>query len=173
MILIAAGAVGLAMTRPALLFMVQDLSRVKVPALDSWQGWKGFLFGKNQLALNFTRFSNILLLNFLVWFLLAFLAIRLRRPRPTLGELAYQPGFAACASAVLAFALSLALLPLPLPPAVGQVVIIAGAPTAWLALLVTRRGRPEPGWIDRLGRVVGALFIVSSTAHMIFMGLSS
>jgi hypothetical protein len=174
MILIAAGAIGLSFTRGGFLYMVRDLSQIKVPNLGSLQGWKSFLFGSNHLALNFCRFSNILLLNFIVWFLFAFLVIRLRRPRPNLRDLAFQPGFAVCASAVFAFFLVAVAYLLPLPPAVGQflvIVVIAVAPTAWLTLLVSRRWNPEPEWIDRLGSVIGALYIVSSITHMVIIDL--
>jgi hypothetical protein len=35
--------------------------------------------------------------------------------------------------------------------------MIAGA---WSILLLSRRWRPEPGWIDRMGTIIGACWIV-------------
>jgi hypothetical protein len=167
MILIVAGSIGLAITRPAFLFMGQDLARLKIPVLDSWPAWKGFLFGPNRFAMNLTFFCNVILLNFLFWFFLAFLVIRLRRPRATFRELVRQPGFAGAGSVVLAVLAAVALIPLGLPRIGGQIVILSAVPTAWLVLILRRTWRPEPGWIDRFGRVVCVLLTLSATLHLV------
>ena len=39
--------------------------------------------------------------------------------------------------------------------AIGLAVV-----TAWLTLLLTRGWHPEPTWIDRLGRILGACWVV-------------
>lgn len=113
---------------------------------------------------------------------LVVLALRLRRPRPTLRRLAHQPGFAACASvAVMAAIGFLGDLSSGLerttwgdgfrfrwglewimfrdhyltfgdsPPALAAAVA-----AAWALLALGRMARPEPGWLDRAGRVLGA-----------------
>jgi hypothetical protein len=120
------------------------------------------------------------------------LAIRLRRPRPVLRRLTRQPGVAALAAAttVLAVgALDTAIVaivrlirvtappqpgprePVPSPPdptwwigPIGHFVpIVAFAVlSAWVLLALSGRRRPDPGWIDRLGRLLGAAWLVLS-----------
>lgn len=113
----------------------------------------------------------------------AALALRLRSPRPSIRKLCRQPGFAAslAASAILSLGvLATALLaliravrryppgspPLPDPtwwvgvvlqigPFVGPAVI-----AAWIVLAVTGRRRPSRNWLDVLGRVLGAGWVV-------------
>ncbi len=123
--------------------------------------------------------------------------LQLRRPRPHLRRLTRQPGFAAslAGTAILAlgvFAVAiLALLraarpaiatssgPLPLPrdplwwvgvglhfgAEVGPAVI-----GAWLLLAVSHRRRPSHGWLDQLGRLIGAawiiLFVINACARL-------
>ncbi len=170
MILIAAGAIGLAQARVAIEFMWRDLATIKVPRLDSWVAWQGFLFGANQLLVNATHFGTAILLTFLIWLILAVLIIRLRRPRPPARSLFRQLGFAACAWPVLAFAVGFPISLLPLPPVVMGIVailVLAAAPTSWFLLIASRTWQGEPGWIDRLGRIVGAGLMVSSFALVI------
>jgi hypothetical protein len=83
---------------------------------------------------------------------LAFLAMRLLRPRPPVGELVRQPGTLACLVVATGFS-------------VGAVTGVAFSWTPCLLLigilatwaLVRARGalRPEAGWIDRFGVVLG------------------
>lgn len=108
----------------------------------------------------------------------AFLLIRLRQPRPRFRRLMRQPGMAAgiaAASAmivgVVLIAAAFALVGMPareiryrgwfLPifaPAGGAVAAV------WLFLALARVGRPEAGWIDRLGRALGGYWIVAFLA---------
>lgn len=106
------------------------------------------------------------------------LLVRLQDPRPSLRRLMCQPGMAACSAAVLATAIGITtwsirwalldsqndMLRMLLPPVywpghshhVGQAVA-----AAWLGLLLSRRWRPEPGWIDRFGRSIGVLWLLT------------
>lgn len=109
----------------------------------------------------------------------ALVLIRLRRPRPSLRRLCRQPGFCAL-GAVTALLLLGSLLGL------SALVVIAlqgngmeddalrwflGALTSshmgmivaavWFVQGVSRRWRPERGWIDRSGRLLGFCWIVS------------
>ena len=43
---------------------------------------------------------------------------------------------------------------------------------AWLALALSGRWRPEPDWLDRAGRVLGLLWIVSPLLLGLVMGRS-
>jgi hypothetical protein len=113
----------------------------------------------------------------LIW-TAGFLVLRLQTPRPTLHRLVCQPGMAACSAALLVTAFDTItwsihwalldpgneLLRMLLPPVywpshthhVGQAVAVT-----WLGLLLSRRWRPEPGWIDRFGRLIGILWLLT------------
>jgi hypothetical protein len=107
---------------------------------------------------------------------LATLAFRLRRPKPIRRRLARQPGMAAIlpvatawmasapwlimwffssseATAYAGFGMNLSIF-----------VVLAGFGVAikWSMLLLSRRWLAEPGWIDRLGRLVGVAWMVLS-----------
>lgn len=108
---------------------------------------------------------------------LAFLVVRLRRPRPRLLWLVRQPGTAAC----LAIAVSLTVSALSwtlygmghdqgwirTPEYTGRFWRMSHDPlgvsvlAAWLGLAISRRWRPEPGWIDRLGWGIGLFWILT------------
>ena len=105
----------------------------------------------------------------------ATIAIRLRRPRPRL--IRFQPGFVACVAVMVA-----------LLPGWAWYMTIRHRPGfqksegfeqawavtthwtetavlgAWLALILARKWRPEPSWIDRMGRVLGLYWIVQLLA---------
>ena len=163
MILVAAMAVASASILPAVGFLL-DLDEEGVgPALQSGT-LPGLGFKATQpLAAALT---------------VAFLMIRLRRPRPRFPRLMRQPGMAAgiaAASAIMVGALmipaafALAGVPprwslyrhwfLPIFTAAGYA---AGA--SWIVLALARVGRPEAGWIDRMGRALGLYWIVASLA---------
>src|SRR5262249_20666667 len=114
----------------------------------------------------------------------AVLIMHLRPPRPSFGRLMRRPGAVACLAS-FAFALIIAgmlaiiaveanfvgpgerLIDLPRRPIMVYVVLyckligiaVAGA---WLALAASGRWRPEPTWIDRLGRALGLTWIAVS-----------
>ena len=89
----------------------------------------------------------------LIWVLTpAFLFMRLRRPRPHLRELIWQPGTMACTVAAVLF------VPVSLVTAWNWLfpLVFAGAIlSCWVLAAVTDRLRPEASWLDRLGRVLG------------------
>lgn len=116
----------------------------------------------------------------LVW-TLAVLLLRLRQPRPPRRHLVRQPGAIACATCVLvtlAGALALLLVMVErhytgeasvaltdrfvprfleaMAPYMGFGVLVG-----WLVLALNTMWRPEPSWIDRLGRVMGAFWIAT------------
>jgi hypothetical protein len=94
----------------------------------------------------------------LIWFLV-FAAFRLRKPRPPLRVVALQPGMVALWAVIFHVALHIVFLtasggygPDLWPEmALGCSVL----PIAWGVMKLTGRWRPEPTWIDRLGRVLG------------------
>lgn len=111
---------------------------------------------------------------------LAFVPLRLMRPRRPLDRLMCQPGMAACSAAAVVIIVSIAarfltwvnarivspqrprlfgnflnnfgyVYALPIGPAVAA---------TWFALILSGRWRPERGWIDRLGFAIGVFWIV-------------
>ena len=122
---------------------------------------------------------------------------RLRPPRPSLRRLARQPGTVATACMILSFATEGAILlagralkpvvdrPWPvIPPLGGDAFTITYSSllwtfttidpgpiivASWLLLLAVGRWEPEPTWIDRTGRCLGACWIISSFAsHLVY-----
>jgi hypothetical protein len=167
MILIVALALGLAVAGPGIIIIADGIRTIPHKQFRTLAG-----------AVSLGRFLNIIVLNFLFFLIPACLILRLRRPRPTLRSMIGQPGFAACAAPIAFF---LAFLPLELLPHSGfarqvmeitaQVFIATAVPLAWVILIATRRWVPEPSWIDRSGRILGALWMISVPAHMILMRL--
>jgi amino acid transporter len=154
MILVAGVAVGIALSRTRLFYWEE----MELGLTSSWLMLQVFDVASYVLVV----------MSFLM------LVLRLRRPRPTLRRVARQPGFAACLVAVLldigavyTFVLYRAsawdgigdlegLLDLStlnvLRPEPQTAFAIAAI---WLIFALGRIGRPEPGWIDRAGRVAG------------------
>jgi hypothetical protein len=158
MILIAAITVGLAMARS----YTRSLYR-EIPVASSLRTF--LLFQGPVPCLVFTG-------------MLALIAVRLQRPRPRLSSLVRQPGFAACCAGVAAFALGIlttiatrsqfgglnsALIFWASCASWGDSVV----PGAWLFLALSGRWRAKADWIDRLGRILGAFWIVY-VAHLVF-----
>jgi hypothetical protein len=160
MILVAAIACGLAMSR----------------AMGVWYG-NGALYEQNW----FGRITDDPVkvgaaIPFVLTLTAGVLLIRLRRPRPRWRRLARQPGMAACAAAVVPIAIMLLQICRlewcsdhvgygdMYARWVSWKVLLwdcgfhAGlwVLAAWLALALSGRRRSEPSEIDRLGRLVGA-----------------
>jgi len=165
MILVAALAVASLSIRPALGFLLDLDERRMFPAMGLWYGTvpRTVVLATEPLVAALT---------------VAFLLIRLRQPRPRFRRLMRQPGMAAgiaSASAmivgVLMIPAAFALVGMPQRENLyrGWFLTIfepAGAAVAavWLFMAVARVGRPEAGWIDRLGRALGGYWIVAFLA---------
>lgn len=134
----------------------------------------------------------LLLIPILVLGSLTLTLMRLQPPRPPWRRLAQQPGSVACVVASLAsIAVGLLVVMTHLFAGRGFAVAskhIAGdlkpegltvvAPLIGMAILMTwivlgakRRWRPEPSWIDRLGRVLGAGWILMIVGGMLQLTL--
>jgi hypothetical protein len=93
-----------------------------------------------------------------------FLILRLRRPRPTLRRLIIQPGVVAATAIVFGLFWVTGWVQIVFPDrlnsmtgpwiAVGDTVAIA-----WIVLAASGNWTIEPGWVDRLGVLLGAAAI--------------
>lgn len=178
-ILVGAAAAGATSIRPVLHYGrgMPNFFREYFPAL-------GPLF--------FAAYSD-LVVEFLVPWLasltLAFLAIRLRKPRPRFRRLMQQPGTVACVAAAFVMAIGVASASaaigvvglnasenledfcLPVLSRIFNMASIAVV-AVWSFIALAGRWKPEAGWIDLMGRVVGAtwilIFIISSFFSHLF-----
>ena len=156
LILVAAAAVGMAMLRPYLAALAApSFGTMTHPSIRTIEATYGI-------------WSIIA-----AWWMLALLLIQYRRPHPRRGRLARRPGHAACCAAAVALALGaghqLARLAWPNPARVPFsfyqlwiTVSVQVGPTvlgAWLLLVLSGRWRADPGWVDRLGRLLGSCWI--------------
>jgi hypothetical protein len=146
-------------------FVDHDLDRARILRMN--QSWPmmvidGFTIGFFGL---FPRYEAAAMV--------AFFLMRLRRPRPCLRRLSREPGAVACAAASAAVlaggvvVLSRKLFGVPefttmfdvhnwtiIESRVGPAVV-----AAWAVLYASGRWRPEPSWLDRAGRLLGAFWI--------------
>jgi hypothetical protein len=158
MILVIALALGLALARPIIRSLAFKIG--SVPPNYFWIPGAALKLGQTLI---------MIVLCFLFFLLPAFVVLRLKRPRAPLRSLIRQPGFAACAAPCAVFLASVPCHLLAPSGLAGQVievgvrvVLIAAAPLAWVSLVATHRWYPEPSWIDRFGRILGALWMVSA-----------
>jgi hypothetical protein len=114
---------------------------------------------------------------------LALIPLRLIGPRPRWRRLARQPGLVAALAVATALGFVAMLtaviflgrawgslsgfedLALIFLPVVFGMAVLA----AWVALVAGRRWRPEPSWVDRLGRALGLLWILIALASPLFL----
>jgi hypothetical protein len=105
--------------------------------------------------------------------MLGLLAARLLPPRPPLRRLSREPGAAACLAAAAAMAaggmivLAMALFRQVRISSADQyrwaffeARIMPAVAAAWITQAWVGRWRPEPSWIDRAGRTLGAYWIL-------------
>ena len=93
-----------------------------------------------------------------------FLILRLRRPRPPWRALILQPGVVAAVAMVFGgfwvYGWMQIVAPDRLDSFTGPWIVDGATVTAaWVVLALSRRWNSEPGWIDRLGRILGVTAI--------------
>ena len=112
---------------------------------------------------------------FLLACTLAYLPLRLRGPRPSLRHLTRQPGMVACVAVAVVVTIdvvSSAIYWAKAGPMYRSMMLelfwrgnshhpAAAVAAAWLGLALSRRWRGERGWIDRMGRVFGVLWLIT------------
>ncbi len=105
----------------------------------------------------------------------AALALHLRQPRDRWRRVCRRPGMAACLAATSPLVIGMALVGCArlgksdftanLLLGYGLPLMAGGAVAAeWSLLVLNGRWRPSPSWLDRLGRLVGLLWLVSIAA---------
>jgi hypothetical protein len=93
-----------------------------------------------------------------------FLILRLKRPRPSWRPLLVQPGMVAALAVVFGFYWVTGLVHILLPGRIDSIrgpwIVVGGTvAAAWVILALIRRWKAEPGWVDRMGRLLGAMAI--------------
>jgi hypothetical protein len=97
----------------------------------------------------------------LLGFTPAFLVLRLRKPRPPLRALLGQPGTVAVLAVVFGLFWVTGFIHILFPDWIdsltGPAVTVGGTvAVAWCILAISRQWDAEPGWVDRMGRLLGA-----------------
>jgi hypothetical protein len=114
---------------------------------------------------------------------LALIPLRLLKPRPRSHRLAREPGLMAGLSFAITTGFLAILAPIIrfgigaddwdhilrgtfmlMPAAVGVAVL-----ASWTTLILSRRWRAEPSWIDRLGRAFGVFWVVFALASPLLL----
>jgi hypothetical protein len=158
MILVAAAAVGTLAIRgtlPDLSTLESDLNRAPSPGMRHFQA---------------VQFGLSAVIPYLATLTPAMLVVRLRQPRPSLRRVGRQPGMIACAAATVAMAIEALWIASLLGRGSGFIqtstVFVGYAQQVsftvvggWVALALSGRWRSETGWIDRVGRLLGLLWI--------------
>jgi hypothetical protein len=160
------------------------------PPAETWPFWN-MTIASHEDRVKFTSTLIYLAWPFLLCATLAFAAIRLIGPRPRLGRLLRHPGSVGCFTALAFIAVSVLisrviadvvyLRPPTLPPVLTEedradlVMSICRGGTgagyavasSWLMLALGRGWRRGMGWIEALGLLLGAAWIVWSVSYTI------
>jgi hypothetical protein len=160
LILVTATAVGLAAIRVA---MTNDMYHLAAPT----KGWSS-ISATAEFVADFALWVVAPLLG--AW-TLACLVLLLRPPRPAFRRLLRRPGALTClvAAILVLFTPAVGIVASRTVPysylsvyaslLFGSIHAGAGAASCWTTLLLWRRWRPEPTWLDRLGRLIGAAWM--------------
>jgi hypothetical protein len=168
MILVAATAIGLALTQrlsPGTLTLSYDPIG---PMSARWGSpWTARDWALWAVKTSLNRYHYFLPL--VATLTLTVLSLRMAPPRPRRARLFRQPGVVACLAAVCGLGL---WVPLPAilamratrredpPLALFAIAAASAVGASWLILWMGRRWRAEAGWIDRAGRALGVVWLV-------------
>jgi hypothetical protein len=103
---------------------------------------------------------------------LIFPVLRCRRPRPPLHVLLRQPGTAAALAVLIGVGPIIIVLDRTLYPAIdprlsGGLACGGGVTVAWAILALSRGWQAEAGWIDRMGRWIGAAAVLHMSLGLV------
>lgn len=160
-ILVPAAALGSLILRSYLPGHALQLGYLSRSTTDTWGLWRLYAWAHGPGSC------------FVIPMMAAVIVMRLRRPRPRRSRLIGQPGFVACLAVMAS-----------LPPGLADVATIYHRPGfqraggfeqvwavatqwvdtavlgSWIALALSRRWRPEPSWIDRMGFALGLYWVL-------------
>jgi hypothetical protein len=168
MILTAGAALALSASTHLIVLMVETFGRFWREA-SVFRGelpgrFPAFWVATHDLLRNTLWYGLQVAFALLLGFTPAWIVVRLRRPRPLWRVLVRQPGTVAALAMVLGLfwgtGALLILFPghfdsmTAAPSAIGGAVAIA-----WGTLALTRKWESEPGWVDRVGRLLGCAAI--------------
>jgi Kef-type K+ transport system membrane component KefB len=161
-LMVAVAAVALCLTIARTLFPVfrMGLGGIPFDKLSRLLDWRGYLASHPEVAGNIALFASLGLIVLCLVASLAFVLMRLRKPRPSLGQVLLQPGMVAVEGVLAGLLVCVGLAVLNAAAVFGMLAISSAVPVAWAALALTGRWRPEPGWIDRFGRLLGVCWCV-------------
>jgi hypothetical protein len=146
-------------------FIEADTSRLPAGSdagthdLAVW-AWMHALRGALGFAL--AQDGYFLVFPFLVLWSLCLLVLRLIRPRPAWSDLLRQPGWWACFSSIVGIALE-SLLGHPVPSVIVPVIVLV----AWVALVGSGKVKAEASCIDRAGRLLGVLWLLTIPVYLV------
>jgi hypothetical protein len=173
---VAALAVALAFSRTQLTYLWANLCAIPIRGSAGWAGVWSYLRTRTDVTRSIVMFSFTPLYCFLFAWTLAFLVMRLRKPRPPLRNLVKQPGMVACEVLLSGMILTFCLALNEGYQLLASVTVISTAfaiPVAWTSLALRGRWAAEPSWIDRLGRGLGICWSVSIPLQAAFMHFSA
>jgi hypothetical protein len=180
MILIAGLALAFAMGGHLLTLRVQSLVELCLVAVlykaDIFEHWPIFWRHARYPLLQTLSYGFQFMGDLLVALTPVFFVLRWRRPRPSWRVLLVQPGVVAGLAMVFGLFWVLGWLHILLPDRLdslsGAWIAIGGSvAAAWVVLALCRRWRAEPGWLDRLGRLLGAAAIGTALLGLVIYRL--
>jgi hypothetical protein len=173
---VAAAGLALAFARTHLAYAWANLCAIPFRGPAGWAGVWAYLRTRTDVTGSIVMYTFVSMEALLLSSTLAFLIMRLRRPRPPLRRLIKQPGVVACEVWLLGMLLGSCLAPLIEDyPLLALIVVISTAsaiPIAWTILVLRGHWETEPSWIDRLGRGLGVCWAVIIPLQAVFIYLS-
>jgi hypothetical protein len=169
---VAAVGLALAFARPQLTYLEANLWAVPIRGPTGWAGVWSYLRTRTDVTYSIVMFSFTSLYCFLFAWTLAFLVMRLRKPRPSFNCLVKQPGMVACEVLLLGMVLTICLAQHEDYQLLASVAVVSTAvaiPVAWAILALRGRWAAEPSWVDRLGRGLGVCWSVSIPLQIAFI----
>jgi hypothetical protein len=151
---------------------VAELRRAATQAwpITDWPAFRKVIHDppNNRHALtNVVKYGGDILGVFLLAMTPAYFIIRFRRPRPPARDLLCQPGTVAAMAMVFGLFWGTGFLLWVFPDRVNSftaapIAVGTAVAISWVILAVSRRWRAEPGWPDRIGRLLGAAAIAAA-----------
>jgi hypothetical protein len=166
MIAMAAVALCLAIARVLFPFFRRGLGGIPFDRLSNLSDWKEYLASRPEVAGGLAIFTSLGLVVLLLVWSLAFVAMRLRTPRPTLGHVLMQPGMVAVEGMWAGVVLGMIPSLFDVAAVFGMLAAASAVPVAWGVLALAGRWHPESGWLDRFGRALGVCWCLLMPVYL-------